>query len=109
MAALKRVWQENLSLTPAQQMQVALLMSDAQVARGEFSEARGWLYRALSTQSQYAPVVARLKKLDSLMAAAAQAAQPAPPETIPGTPSAPPAAPGSDKQRPKQPGAEVGD
>ncbi len=84
-ASLKRVWQENLNLTAAQRLQVALLMSDAQVARGELAEARGWLYRVLSAQSQYVPLVIRLKKLDNLLAAAAQAPAETPPAPASGT------------------------
>ncbi len=76
MSVLKSVWSEALELTAAERLQVAMLMSDAHVARGELSDARAWLYRAIAEQPQNAPLVTRLKDLDVRQAeAAAEAAE----------------------------------
>ena len=112
MAAVKKVWAENLNLTPAQQARAALLMSDIHVARGELIEARTWIYRALSAQAQNAPILDRLKKLDALTAQAAkEASKQAPAAEEPGLsepPSAPVATPKSEPAPPAPPAATGG-
>jgi len=75
MGVVRAVWSESMKLAPGEEAQVALLMSDIHLARGDVREARSWIYRALSAQPQNAPIVTRLKKLDALQEEAARASE----------------------------------